>query len=542
MYPKHMGRLSAVCLSIMLALQLTACSGGVNTVENTETSSDTEVSLTEKAAETSDEVSEVTAESVSAGAEQLKELRENMAGTDYIAAVCFLGFYEGETSDAVVTFSERYPIVASIPEENWVTAEGNDFYCVVPRDENAAITVKEWIVDESNDYMGAGGNVLYQNDKGAPIIVRGNISEIVPNIDVCITESEELYLEFIPERSMRDDTLIVPDTKPYILDFTDYSDRVLDNTSRGEEQLYNIMESMNGTDYIAAICFIGYAESETDDVIDVCCENYPVAALIPQERWAIADGDELYCIIPADDSVTVAVNEYVWDADLDGGVGNELCRSENGEPVLLRGNISAGLPNLEAVVTRGDVSVTFSPCMDIYDHKIELYSDFLPYIMDATDYSKELPLKLNGINTFGVPSEEVRELVSQNIDKGMYFPFETELVECSWSVTADSDWVMELFVYDNYYPYAGYIKIYKMPGENDENLYEGSWAIEDGCLALNMHNFIGDQVNTIHDAFPILVQYDDTGMSMMICKGNGGTLLPFMVSGEIYAELSQTLG
>lgn len=294
MYPKHMGRLSAVCLCILLAMQLTACSADVNTVENTESSSDTEISS------------------------------------------------DTETSSDTE---------ASLTEE--------------------------------------------------------------------VTETEHT------------------ETSAEVTEVT------AESVSSGEEQLNNIMESMKDTDYLAAICFIGYAEGETDDVIDVCCENYPVAALIPQERWAIADGDELYCIIPADDSVTVTVNEYVWDADLNGGVGDELCRSENGEPVLLRGNISAGLQNLEAVVTRGDVSVTFSPCMDIYEHKIELYSDYLPYIMDATDYSKELPTKLNGIKTFGVPSEEVKELVSQNIDKGMFFPFETELVECSWSVTADSDWVME---------------------------------------------------------------------------------------------------
>ena len=118
MYQKHRGHFSAVCLSIMLVMQLTACGVNVNTDENTEsssdteissdteTSSDTEASLTEEVTETehtetSAEVTEVTAESVSSGEEQLNNIMGSMNDTDYLAAICFIGYAECETDDVI---------------------------------------------------------------------------------------------------------------------------------------------------------------------------------------------------------------------------------------------------------------------------------------------------------------------------------------------------------------------------------------------------------------------------------------------------------
>ena len=241
MYKHSIKHLSAICLSVLTAVLAAGCIGNSDvpasgTVGEATSAASEETSATASEKQDETTVSDLFAESSAPteettvetdiptkSEEHLNALREQMKNTNSIAAICLLGYYEGPTEDMMKSYSEAYPVFAEIPRERWVTAEGYEYYCIVPCDEKASVTVNQWVVDESNDYMGEAAQELYRSESGEPIIVCGNISDIIPNLRVTITAPDGANLEFNPMCSMKDGKVIVPDSEPYLLDFTDYS-------------------------------------------------------------------------------------------------------------------------------------------------------------------------------------------------------------------------------------------------------------------------------------------------------------------------------
>ena len=87
--------------------------------------------------------------------EDLMWLRQSMIETPYIAAAGYLGLFQGEYDDldeylAYVGITEYYSFLNEIPEENYIELEGEQLYCIVPRDEEAEVYVYEWVIDEFN--------------------------------------------------------------------------------------------------------------------------------------------------------------------------------------------------------------------------------------------------------------------------------------------------------------------------------------------------------------------------------------------------------
>ena len=85
-------------------------------------------------------------------------------------------------------------------------------------------SVNEWICDVTNGDVGETGKVLYRNERGEPVLVRGNVDEAVSNLQVIIlTEKngKSIFLDYHPGLSMQDKKLI-PSEEPPILDFTVY--------------------------------------------------------------------------------------------------------------------------------------------------------------------------------------------------------------------------------------------------------------------------------------------------------------------------------
>ena len=157
------------------------------------------------------------------------KLRKAMDAEKHIAAVSFLGLYEYDSYSSLDDYLneknllENYPFMSEIKRDQFVETEGGELYCIVPLDPNAEVTVYEWIIDEYNDYMGEIGDVLYHEKSGTPIIIKGNVSDIMPNMMVEIIDSNNRKIEYVPYMGQMDGYLSTPKGTPTVYDFTEYN-------------------------------------------------------------------------------------------------------------------------------------------------------------------------------------------------------------------------------------------------------------------------------------------------------------------------------
>jgi len=220
MYKLKRNKILSVLLMLALLFSLAACSGsdgetpevpdlpptGENTDNNTDDNTDDPVIAMEP---------------------DCVMVRQAMIETTNAAAVAYLGCFDREFEELGPYLEENgflqdYPFIADIPYANYITLEGDELYCIVPADEDANIRVYEWVIDESNDYMGEPGDLVYENHCGVPFLLKGNISETMPNMMVEITDSARGCLEYVPSVSMMNGTLEKPLTVPTIMDITPY--------------------------------------------------------------------------------------------------------------------------------------------------------------------------------------------------------------------------------------------------------------------------------------------------------------------------------
>lgn len=153
-------------------------------------------------------------------------LRQAMIETTDMAAVAFLGYYEGDYEGLddyldEYKFAEDHPFIKEIDADHFIEHEGDELYCIVPADEEAFVNVYEWIISEDNDFMGEVGNVIYEGD-AEPFFIKCNMSDIMPNTFVEVVDSAGNTLEYIPQMSLMSGTLLKPYEVPTILDFTPY--------------------------------------------------------------------------------------------------------------------------------------------------------------------------------------------------------------------------------------------------------------------------------------------------------------------------------
>ncbi len=84
--------------------------------------------------------------------------------------------------------TDAFPFLEEIPDDNVVlTAGGQDLFLIVPLSADASVTVNRWIVDESSGYTGAAGEILSRNDSGQPVLLCCNVSDIMPDTVVTVT-------------------------------------------------------------------------------------------------------------------------------------------------------------------------------------------------------------------------------------------------------------------------------------------------------------------------------------------------------------------
>ena len=159
----------------------------------------------------------------------LNELRTLIADDyDMALGTAFLGTCEGGYADVTAYIKgigdeviSTYPWLSEMPEAQFFSTEGTEVYAVVPA-EGWTMTVHEYFMDPSNDYMPAVGEVLYAGDE--PVLLQGNIRDIVPSF--CVTlEKDGETVEYYPSLSLENGRLL---SGVGVYDFTPYS-QVIEN-------------------------------------------------------------------------------------------------------------------------------------------------------------------------------------------------------------------------------------------------------------------------------------------------------------------------
>ncbi|MBQ6699815.1 MAG: hypothetical protein IJM98_04060, partial [Oscillospiraceae bacterium] len=145
----------------------------------------------------------------------------------------FIGYIEGPMGTGYEEFFEergyleKYPFIAEIPYERYVETNGNQMYCIVPKDKNSSVSVNEWIYSPTG---GTYGKVLYRSESGEPILITCNEDENIPNVKVTIVDSEGNVFEFSPYFNSQLGWLEVYETpEAHSLDFTVYENQAMNN-------------------------------------------------------------------------------------------------------------------------------------------------------------------------------------------------------------------------------------------------------------------------------------------------------------------------
>ena len=168
---------------------------------------------------------EIIAPDIDVFADELTILQDDLAEKGFVCAAAYIGtILDGKTELEYIEASEyndTYPFIALIGEDRTIRNEGDEVYCIVPAKGYNSVVVSSFVVDESNDYRGAADKELYKANDGKPILVRGNISEIMPNIIVTLSNGENSF-SYNPSLSMADGSLHRYNIKDKVQDITIY--------------------------------------------------------------------------------------------------------------------------------------------------------------------------------------------------------------------------------------------------------------------------------------------------------------------------------
>lgn len=152
--------------------------------------------------------------SLEAPATSLSELYQRTEDSGALCAAACLGYVPAYDEAAAM---ELYPFLTDIPADNYIDAGGDELYLIIPCPDIAATVYASEVDWESYSYV--RGRLLGVFD-GEPFFLRCNVSEIVTNTIVLLTTGDGKTVEFSPSISMKDGTLIVPQSGVY--DFTRY--------------------------------------------------------------------------------------------------------------------------------------------------------------------------------------------------------------------------------------------------------------------------------------------------------------------------------
>ena len=169
-------------------------------------------------------------------------LRQEIADSGSQCGVAYLG-YMPDGGDVLAWLADNgwtqtFPFLSDLTEQQVVTQEGGEVYCIVPAEKNAHVTVEAYDAFNETDPL---GDVLYDSTDGAPICLRGNVSEIMGNLRVTV-ETAAGQAVYFPSLSLRDGFL--PATIHYQTPDPDCDLDVVPNEGRPADIRYALSNSL----------------------------------------------------------------------------------------------------------------------------------------------------------------------------------------------------------------------------------------------------------------------------------------------------------
>ena len=220
---------------------------------------------------------------------------------------------------------------------------------------------------------------------GEPAPTAGTTAPAAP------TESTEPTKEQIPETT---EPAHISDTTPTTEPTTPTTEPTMPTEAWEDPSLAIFRQSMVETSQLFAAAYFGYVPQNADpfalmqEAVPQLCKDLPFLLMIDQEHLLGAEG-HLFCIVPADERTTVAVNRRPWNPETESYEEPEvLYRSESGAPILVMCPNEDWIPDTEIVFTDSIGNVTvWSPFLDPSYHISVLRNDNgESLIYDFTDY------------------------------------------------------------------------------------------------------------------------------------------------------------
>jgi len=176
------------------------------------------------------------------------------------------------------------------------------------------------------------------------------------------------------------------------------TDATIPTNDSKDPSLVLFRQAMVETPQLFAAAFFGYVPQNADpfavmqEAAPQLCEDLPFLLTIDQEHVLGVEG-QLFCIVPADENATVAVNRRPWNAETESYEEPEvLYRSESSTPILVMCPNDDWIPDIEVIITDSNGTVTiWSPYLDPSYHISALRNaGGESLIFDFTSYD-ELP-------------------------------------------------------------------------------------------------------------------------------------------------------
>ena len=158
--------------------------------------------------------------------------------------------------------------------------------------------------------------------------------------------------------------------------------------SEAEQSLADLRETIRAAGAVLGCAYLGSTNGETDTDLTAllegadCLTAYPFLREIPTEQVVAPGGWDIYCIVPADEDVSITVNEFGWPSwDAEGPVAGEvLWESGSGTPLCIAANVSDIMPDTQITVTAADgTAVIYQPFLSLRDGSLAVPEDGTVY-------------------------------------------------------------------------------------------------------------------------------------------------------------------
>ena len=250
---------------------------------------------------------------------------------------------------------------------------------------------------------------------------------------------------------------VLPEKAPSYPDGSQVSDgsslKEPDSTTAEDPALTALQQKINYNSKGAGVAFIGYVDSESAEIdlrtyyaSSKTGKEYPS---LSRASLYMAEGQELYAIIPPNDKGTIIVypSMITEDGEYADDKSNPLCIGKPGEPLLLRCNLSEIYSNVLIAVTDGGGALDFRPSLSMENGHLQEIAgvyDFSIYEETPDERSVQIATEIL------LEADEVKDAVKGGMK--LMYTGDTQMIEgrtcLLFALGTDSE---DQFVRERYY-------------------------------------------------------------------------------------------